>query len=169
MSVDQEIPVCLNQQLDQAFVKIRHCLQQLTDQQIWWRPRQSMNSIGNLLLHQCGNLRQWAITGVGGEPDTRNRQAEFSQTEIIPVDELLAEVERTVAAAKQVIAKQTRSSWSRCLQVQNFDVSVLEALLHTTTHFVGHTHQIILLTRWQLRDRYRFHWTPQTGRDNLPL
>ena len=46
-------------ELDEAVQTIKHCLNQLSDEQIWWRPAASMNSIGNLLLHVGGNLRQW--------------------------------------------------------------------------------------------------------------
>src|SRR3954452_23792908 len=58
--------------------KITHCMLQLTDEQVWQRPRPEMNSVGNLITHLCGNLRQWIISGVGGSPDVRNRPAEFA-------------------------------------------------------------------------------------------
>ena len=53
--------------LTKAVQQITHCLDQLTDEQVWWRPSESMNSIGNLILHLCGNLRQWIVAGIGGE------------------------------------------------------------------------------------------------------
>jgi Protein of unknown function (DUF1572) len=62
-----------------ATVRIKHCLGQLTDEQIWWRSHPSLNSIGNLILHLCGNVRQWIVAGLGSAADSRNRSAEFSE------------------------------------------------------------------------------------------
>ena len=55
--------------------RIVNCLAMLTDKQIWWRPNDASNSIGNIVLHLCGNVRQWIIAGLGGEPDRRGRRA----------------------------------------------------------------------------------------------
>src|SRR4029450_1506676 len=59
-------------QLDEGLAKIEHCVAQLSDEQLWWRPRPDMNSIANLMLHLAGNLRQWIISGIGGAPDVRD-------------------------------------------------------------------------------------------------
>ena len=45
--------------------KIERSLEYLTEEDIWWRPNEASNSIGNLLLHLCGNVTQWIISGVG--------------------------------------------------------------------------------------------------------
>ena len=58
--------------------KIQRCVQELSEEDIWWRAHETDNSIGNLLLHLSGNIRQWIISGVGGMPDTRNRAGEFA-------------------------------------------------------------------------------------------
>jgi len=61
--------------LDEAAGKIEHCVRQLTDDDIWWRPSEQMNSIGNIILHRCGNVGQWIVAGLGGAPDVRDRPA----------------------------------------------------------------------------------------------
>ncbi len=85
--------------LEQALVKIRHCLSQLSTGQIWWRSRPADNSIGNLLLHISGNLRQWTVSGIAGGDDDRDRDHEFACTEMIPARELIEHAEATVSAA----------------------------------------------------------------------
>src|ERR687898_3667030 len=75
--------------LDDYLPKIERCLEKLTDEQIWWRANEESNSIGNLILHLCGNARQWIISGIGSRPDTRARDAEFEEREVISRDELL--------------------------------------------------------------------------------
>src|SRR2546421_2683890 len=85
--------------------KIERCLERLTDEQVWWRPNSESNSIGNLLLHLSGNARQWIVSGLGGETDKRERQAEFDERRIIACDELLALLRTTVADVDRVLAK----------------------------------------------------------------
>src|SRR5687767_6147653 len=76
--------------------RIRHCLAQLDDAQVWWRPFAGHNSIANMVLHLCGNLRQWIVAGAGGAPDVRNRPQEFLEHGPIRKDELLGRLELTV-------------------------------------------------------------------------
>src|SRR5262245_25468877 len=84
--------------------KIEHCLGQLDDPQVWWRPREELNGIGNLILHLCGNVRQWVIAGVPGTPDTRDRPQEFAERGPIPRDELLRRLGAVVREADAVLA-----------------------------------------------------------------
>ncbi len=155
--------------LDESMKKIGHCVEQLSDEQLWQRPGPSMNSVGNLLLHISGNLQQWAVCGVGQQPDQRDRDAEFSATGGLTGDELLAIVERTVEAANATIRSLPSDTLSDPRSIQGFDVTVLGALSHTVTHFVGHTHQIIQLTRLMLGDAYAFQWTTESPRGRVPI
>src|SRR5262245_43905509 len=82
--------------------KIIHCLNQLDDAQVWWRPTQSMNSIANLILHLCGNLEQWIVSGVGGTPNLRNRPLEFSERTPISKEQLSQRLSSTVSRADEV-------------------------------------------------------------------
>ena len=152
----------LADELTQAFGRIQHCLNQLSDEQVWHRPRMEMNSIGNLLLHLCGNVRQWVICGLGGEPDTRNRPAEFAERGPIPKGDLLAKLESTVDEAKIILETQTADTWRRRLRIQAFDTTGFGAALHSVSHFRGHTQEIIHQSREILGATYDFAWVPQT-------
>src|SRR5262245_14205809 len=92
-----------SQALTDAVDPIKHCLGQLSDEQVWRRPSESMNSIGNLILHLCGNVRQWIVAGIGGEPDARQRPMEFAERGPIPKAELLRRLDEVVAEAKAVL------------------------------------------------------------------
>src|SRR5678810_370057 len=76
--------------------KIERCLEKLSDDQIWWRPNLESNSIGNLVLHLCGNARQWIVCGIGLQPDSRNRDAEFEQRDPIARGKLVALLHSTL-------------------------------------------------------------------------
>jgi hypothetical protein len=149
-------------ELTSALGKIKHCLGQLTDEQVWWRSHPSMNSIGNLILHLCGNLRQWIVAGLGGAADVRDRPAEFSERGPIPRDELLRRLEAVVDEARTVLARQTARQLLESRRIQGFDVTGLKAIFDSVPHFRGHTQEIVHLTRLQLSDDYRFAWTPTT-------
>ena len=155
--------------LDASITKIQHCLSQLDEQQVWFRPEQSMNSIGNLLLHQSGNLRQWVVCGVGGELDERDRPAEFSADHSMVKHDLLSRVQETVENAKRVIGSVAPDAAMKVLQIQGFSVTSLGAIMHSVPHFVGHSHQVIYLTRLQLGKNYQFAWTPDSDRTGVPI
>jgi len=127
--------------------KIERCVEKLSDEQIWWRPNEESNSIGNLILHLCGNARQWIVAGVGSEADTRVRDAEFAQRGVITRAELLTLLRSTLADVEKVLRSFDPSVLLSRRQIQGHDVDVLEAIFHVTEHFSMHTGQIILLTK----------------------
>jgi hypothetical protein len=140
----------------------------LTDEQLWWRPTEAMNSIGNLLLHLSGNVRQWLVSGLGQTPEKRNRPAEFSERRALPRRELWAGLEAAVAEAKLILVRQTAEDWLRVRRIQGFDVSGAGAAIDSVTHFCGHTQEIVHITRTLLGDRYRFAWQPESPEQGAP-
>ena len=127
--------------------KIERCLELLSDEQIWWRANPQSNSVGNLLLHLSGNVRQWIVCGVGGAPDARDRDAEFAQREVIPRDELLARLKQTLSEADQALARFDSERLLEQMKIQGCEVTALEAILHVVEHFSMHTGQIILMSK----------------------
>lgn len=142
--------------------KIEHCLEQLDDTQVWWRPSEEMNSIGNLLLHLAGNLRQWIVAGVGTAEDVRRRQEEFDHRDPLPKMEVYGKLAVVLDEAEQTLTNLSASDWLLRKRVQGHDVTKLGAMMHSLTHFQGHVQEIICLTRQQLRDQYRFEWQPKS-------
>jgi len=139
---------------------IRHCLNQLSEEQVWWRPDRSMNSVGNLILHLCGNLRQWIISGVGGAADTRRRQREFDERGPIPQSELLSGIEEAVQEASEVLCRVTGEALLEERQIQGFDTTCLGAVVHSVSHFRGHVQEIVHLSRTVLGADYEFDFVP---------
>ena len=158
--------------LDQSVQKILHCLNQLSDADMHYRPHPSTNSISNILLHLCGNLRQWLIAPVSRQPDTRNRPAEFSDRHPYSRQELIDRLKSTVAEcdrALQSLAAEPHRLLER-RHIQEWDVTLLAAIFSTVSHFVGPTHQIVHITRLRLGDAYKFHWTPrEPGQTVIPV
>lgn len=127
--------------------KIERCLEQLTDEQIWWRANEESNSIGNLLLHLSGNARQWVVCGLGGANDSRVRQQEFDERRVIPRAELLETVRQTLRDVDVVLAGFDHGKLLDQYPIQGTTATALEAIFHVTEHFSMHTGQVILLTK----------------------
>lgn len=127
--------------------RIEKCLAQLTQEQIWWRVHESDNSIGNLVLHLSGNVRQWIVAGVGGVPDTRDRDAEFARREPLAVEELRERLATAVQDADAVLARLTAEDLKGRRRIQVYDVTVLEAVHHVAEHFTLHAGQILYATK----------------------
>jgi len=142
--------------------KIIHCLNQLDDGQVWWRPAEPMNSIANLVLHLCGNLEQWIVSGVGGAQDLRNRPLEFSERTPIPKEQLSQRLSSAVSRADEVLAHVTDARLLEPRRIQGFEETVLSAIFECLAHFNGHTQEIVYITRLQLGDAYRFAYIPST-------
>jgi len=127
--------------------KIERCLGQLTDHDIWWRPNEASNSIGNLLLHLSGNVTMWILGGVGRQPFERHRQMEFDERRELPSADVLQRLKSTVEQADHVLRDLTADDLLSRRRIQDYDVTVLEAVYHVVEHFGMHTGQIILLTK----------------------
>lgn len=142
--------------LDYSRNRMLHCLGQLAPDDLWWRPSEEMNAVGNIVLHVCGNLRQWIVSGVGGEADVRDRAAEFAGRERLPPETLKQRLSDTVEEAKAAILSADEAEWLRPRFIQITDCTGLGAVYHSVAHFEGHTQEVIYITRLRLGDRYRF-------------
>jgi uncharacterized damage-inducible protein DinB len=153
------------QLLEDYFVKIALAIDALDDEQIWRRPNESSNSVGNLLLHLSGNVRQWVISGVGGAEDTRDRASEFATRGSTHKTELIYLVKATLDEANAVLAKiegecaaaNSDTPLQRVCRPQAYEVTVLDAIFHVVEHFSYHTGQIIFAAKWLAEGRVSFY------------
>ena len=127
--------------------KIERCLDFLSDEQIWWRANAQSNSIGNLLLHLSGNVRQWIVNGLGSGAGVRDRDAEFAQREMIPKDELRLLLKQTLHAVDTTLEQYDANRLLESRTIQGTNVSALAAILHVVEHFSMHTGQIVYITK----------------------
>jgi uncharacterized damage-inducible protein DinB len=142
---------------DEYLPKIERCLQELSDEDVWWRGAEESNSIGNLILHLSGNARQWIVSGVGGASDTRARQEEFDRRSGLGRDGLLAALRETIAEVDAVLERLDPALLLERRPIQGHDVTILEAIFHVVEHFAMHTGQIILLTKLLAKKDLRFY------------
>jgi uncharacterized damage-inducible protein DinB len=141
--------------------KIRHCVECLDEAQVWWRANSRSNSIGNLMLHLCGNLSQWVLEGLGGRPYVRQRSLEFSAEGTATRAELLARLSEVVSACRGIAAGLGEAQLAAPLTIQKYSTDGLGALLHIWEHMSYHTGQIVLLTKQLIGDRTEIDFYPQ--------
>jgi uncharacterized damage-inducible protein DinB len=127
--------------------KLRAAVEALPADALWWRPNEQSNSVGNLLLHLNGNIRQWIVGGVGGAPGSRDRAAEFSTRNGPPAAALMADLESALADVDRILAQLTPANLLEPRTIQGRDLTVLEAIYHVVEHFSLHLGQIVLLAK----------------------
>jgi uncharacterized damage-inducible protein DinB len=130
---------------DDFLPKARHCLEALSDQDLWWRPNEQSNSIGNLVLHLCGNMRQWIVNSMGGGHFERNRDAEFSERKPVPKVELIARIDGVVNEVDEVLERLSPEGLLERFPVQVYTTSRLQAIYHVVEHFSYHLGQILYI------------------------
>jgi hypothetical protein len=147
-------------QLEASRKLIAHCVSQLDDAQIWDREHDDLNSIGNLLLHLAGNLTQRFASGIGGEPDRRDRPREFTERSAISKGELMTQFESAVKVADEILGRlapaQLKESRPYATLAGKAEISVLAVIFRTLVHLNGHAQEIVFMTRRLLGDGYRF-------------
>ena len=137
--------------------KIRLAVEALPEDALWWRPNDQSNSVGNLLLHLAGNVRQWMVSGVGGAPDVRHRAAEFAAPDGPPRADLLAALYRTLDEVEQVLDGLTPEALIERRTIQGREITVLDAIFICVEHFSMHLGQIILLAKLRAPGAIHFY------------
>jgi uncharacterized damage-inducible protein DinB len=132
---------------DSYLPRIERAIEGLSVEKVWWRANPESNSIGNLILHLNGNVRQWIVSGLGGGKDIREREKEFDAQSGMNGAELLQRLRDTIDAADRVLASIDVSTLLERRRIQSYDVTVIQAIYAVVEHFSMHTGQIILLSK----------------------
>jgi uncharacterized damage-inducible protein DinB len=133
--------------VNELWPRLKTCVEPLTVEQIWWRPNEASNSIGNLILHLNGNVTQWLVTSFNQGEDRRDRPAEFAATSGVNATELLDRLGATIAAAEDVLNRLTTEELLAPYEIQGYKTRGLDAVFHVVDHFGLHYGQIAYITK----------------------
>jgi uncharacterized damage-inducible protein DinB len=133
--------------LDRNTSKLEKVFEELNESDIWLRPNEASNSVGNLVLHLCGNITQYIVSSLGGAPDSRTRDAEFTATEGFDKEALWQRLTETIENAKQVIADVTEERLVETKIVQGKSYTGIGNIMHVVEHYSYHTGQLIFWTK----------------------
>ena len=141
--------ISINRQrlMKEFFPKIKSCIELLSEDDVWWRAHETDNSVGNLILHLSGNIRQWIISGIGGADNVRDRAREFSERTRISKSELIKKFEETLHEADHTLATFDDGKLLEIRHFQKWDYSCLYAISHVVEHVAQHMGQIIYITK----------------------
>ena len=127
--------------------KLKLFLEDVSPETLWWRPNEASNSIGNLVLHIAGNLRDWIVTPTRGSGEPRDRPAEFSRRGGLTRDELVSLFETVVDEVDGALADLPHASLLERIKVQDFEVTRLQAVYHAMEHCGYHLGQIAYIVK----------------------
>jgi len=127
--------------------RIEICLNQLTEEEVWQKPNAETNSIGNLILHLCGNITQYIHSSLGKEKDTRQRDLEFSTQGGFSKKELMDKITQVTLKAIHIIQNLSKEEALRNRTVQGFDYTGIGIIIHVTEHYSYHIGQIAQYTK----------------------
>lgn len=127
--------------------RIRVALAALPEDDLWWRPHDQVITMGTILLHLEGNVRQWIISGIGKEEDHRDRAEEFAATDGPVGPELFSRLERTVLRACDIIEKMGEQDLLGSYDIQGGDTTGMSAVYHVVEHFSWHVGQAVWIAK----------------------
>ena len=128
--------------VNESVPRLKKCLGLLSEQEVWRRPNDSTVSVGNLILHLCGNLRQWVLSGLGNAPDWRARQSEFDEPGPIPTVQLVAALDQVMNDVERLLERLSPDDLLTEHTVQGFRETGVAVLIHVVEHFSYHVGQI---------------------------
>lgn len=136
-----------NKLLGEFWPRLQSVVQPLDQAQLWWRPNEAANSIGNLLLHMNGNAYQWLVASFNHLEDKRRRPQEFAARNAFSAAELLAQMGATMEQASAVLARLTTEELLASYEIQGYRVSGLYAVYQVVEHFAMHYGQILYIAK----------------------
>ncbi|OGU30881.1 MAG: hypothetical protein A2X67_06185 [Ignavibacteria bacterium GWA2_55_11] len=142
---------------DDYLPRYERCLSELSDKDVWWREHETNNAVGNIILHICGNMRQWVISGVSGAADIRNRPEEFSARKSRSTAELKDLLRSTITEVCAHLERADPADFKRVRSIQSYSVTGLEALYHAVEHCSYHLGQVVYVTKLRTGKDLRFY------------
>jgi uncharacterized damage-inducible protein DinB len=160
MQIENEFIKIVSIRFSKAFERITHAVSQLDDQQIWYRPSSTSNSVGIILQHVSGNLHQWICSAIGGDVFQRNRPQEFKDGNSVSQKDILLKIHALDKRIQEVLSQVAPESLLSYRRIQGFDETVLSAIIAALTHLELHSGQISFLAKFILDKEYKVSWQP---------
>ncbi|MBT8283898.1 MAG: DUF1572 family protein [Flavobacteriaceae bacterium] len=146
--LSKEIKKNVIYRMDESLRMIEKSLSEVKEEEVWHRPNQASNSIGNIMVHLCGNITQYILAGIGGNKDERQRDAEFTISGGISKEQLMADLISLIEQVKEVVDGLTDEQLIKYYKVQGFSLSGVGILMHVVEHLSYHTGQIAFWVKY---------------------
>ena len=143
--------------MDESKERIDKCVQMLSKEQLWGRFNNNTPRVGDLVLHLSGNIQQWILSTFSDLPDNRERDEEFSSSGILDKEELIGSFDSIIENAIESVKVLQEEQLIKDYEVQGFQETGTDILVHVVEHLSYHTGQIALHTKTLLNKDLGFY------------
>ncbi|MDG1427528.1 MAG: DinB family protein [Crocinitomicaceae bacterium] len=154
---------------EESYSRIYKCLQFLDEEQLWKSPNDQIAPVGCLILHLCGNARQWMLSGLGGANDNRDRDQEFVPQDNISKGDFIFLLENMKSQLKRCMDGLSEEDFNNVYSIQGFQVTGFSTIIHVIEHFSYHTGQITTLTKLHTGEDTGFYTDYNLNKHNQKL
>jgi uncharacterized damage-inducible protein DinB len=134
------------EELEELRDAVRQVVDPLSEAELWAKPVEPGNSIGHLILHLTGNLNHFVGAQLGGTGYVREREREFTETNLPAKADVLTGLDAAVATFRRVVAGLSAEQLAATHPDSRFG-PVLKMLVHLVAHFALHRGQMSYLAR----------------------
>jgi uncharacterized damage-inducible protein DinB len=127
--------------------QIRTCIDVLTDDQVWWRPNDRSNAVGNLVLHLAGSNHFYLDHAIGGRPLDRDRESEFTARSTVRNQALIELWSASVQMTTEIVTSLSASQMVEQTTRTGKPTTIAQILLHVSHHNAAHMGQIVWITK----------------------
>ncbi|NGM83786.1 DUF1572 domain-containing protein [Paenibacillus sp. 7124] len=131
--------------------RIIFVLDQLSDEQVNWRPNESSNSIANLIVHISGNINERIARGINKKDVTRNRDEEFEEL-YRTKQELIQLTNVSLLEIIETTKSMTEETFMKTQIVRDRERTNWDVLIQCATHFSEHLGQVFYIGK-MIKDR----------------
>lgn len=142
--------------LDSTRKRLEGVIRQMSDDDVNWRPNDQSNSVTNLVLHICGNMGRFFFHFVGGEPDVRNRDAEFDPHARRTTSELLQMLADNFRKLDELLGRIPLATLYDEPVIDGKATTVCRIITTCSAHYTEHLGQIISTAKLRLGDKYQY-------------
>lgn len=129
-------------------------MDQLSEEQLNWKPNEQSHSIANLVLHIEGNIKERIAKGILDQNIVRDREAEFSAVSISKA-KLTAIIEGNFNSLIDIVSKLTDRELEQTQLVRNKERKNIDILHQCAAHYSEHMGQIFYIAKLCLKESYK--------------
>jgi len=119
----------------------------VSEEQLWWRPNDESNSVGNLILHVSGSTRHYLSRAFGVSTFTRDRPSEFAERGPISKAQLISTFDEAIREATATLDSFQTERFLEPTAEPDYYPTIFEQILGVAIHMSVHAGQIIYATK----------------------
>ena len=127
--------------------QINACLDMLTEEELWWRPNEQTNAVGNIIVHLAWSNRYYLQQIIGGRDIGRNRDAEFAARGGYSKAQVREMWDQSVKITGEILDGLEPSQMMQTTDRTGKTTTYAQLLLHVTHHTADHMGQVVWITK----------------------